>query len=389
MSGKPEWIYKSGGKFFYANGDNLTTEVQSQFAQNAEAVAQQSIQKNSWKQSSDNTPFGMSATAWKANNSWEHYTPKFESISRAKAVGEVYYVLSLPNVSGLFKKDLNSDEEHRIFHKDQIDIAEIRHHPKSKYIAASLRNKDNAHIVVMSNHKFDYKILTDGDVFDSSPSWDQEHGTSILYQSSGIGRDEDGYYAGRTPSSIEQICVKTGEHQTLLEDAEHDLLAPQTDAEGNLYFIRRPMENSNRKLPLHKVALETILIPFRIAKTAYLVVDSISKLTRKKPLANLGPEDKPQQPQKWKNIKGVMVDLSKTKSPKGEDEASIVPHSWKLIKRLKDGSEQVLKTALLDFDVRHDGAILASDGRKILSIIGGKTQTLLKTDGIADEVRWM
>lgn len=53
MSGKPEWIYKSGGKFFYANSENLITEVHSQFAQNAEAVAQQSIEKNAWKSSSD------------------------------------------------------------------------------------------------------------------------------------------------------------------------------------------------------------------------------------------------------------------------------------------------------------------------------------------------
>jgi len=301
----------------------------------------------------------------------------------------VFYILSLPNVSGLFRKDLITNEEQRIFHKNETSLREIRHHPKSTYLAAALHTEQNAHIVMLPNTSSEYRVLTEGDVFDSNPSWDQEKGTSIFYQSFGIGRDDEGNYVGRTSNSIEKICAKTGEQETVLTDPDFDHLAPQTDKQGNLYFIRRPMKNENRKLPLHKVIIEATLVPFRIIKTAYLVVDTISKLTRKKPLANMGPEQSAPKANKWKNIKGTSIDLSKVKTAKGEDHASIVPHSWKLIKRNPQGQEQELASSILDFDVTADGKVLASDGRKIISILDNTITKITYTDGIAEEVRWI
>jgi len=388
MPKTPKWIYRSGGQFFSADSENNISEVFSQFAENAASLAANQREKNSWKNTPAD-PLSGKMPAWNNNNTWDHFTPRYESISRGKKTGEVFYILSLPNVSGLFRKDLTTDEEHRIFHKNETHLREIRHHPKSKFLAATLHSEENAHIVMLSNSNFEYRTLTEGDVFDSNPSWDQEKGTSILYQSCGIGRDDEGHYAGRTSNSIEKICVKTGEQETLLTDSEFDHLSPQTDKLGNLYFIRRPMENENRRLPLHKVILETLLIPFRIVKTAYLVVDSISKLTRKKPLANMGPEQPQPKTNKWRNIKGTNIDLSKIKTPKGEDHASIVPKSWKLIKRDPQGQEQELASAILDFDVSEDGKILASDGKKIISIHDNVTKKITLTEGIAEEVRWV
>lgn len=389
MSDKPKWIYRSGGQFYSADSDNNITQVFSQFAETAADLASDQREKNSWKNGSSSPMSGMMPSAWKTNNNWDHFTPRYESVSRGKQAGEVYYIISLPNVSGLFRKDLITDEEHRIFHKNEVNLREIRHHTKSKFLAATLHSNENAHIVMLSNNSFAYRTLTEGDVYDSNPSWDQEKGTAILYQSCGIGRDDEGHYAGRTAQSIEKICVKTGEQETLLTDSNFDFLSPQTDKLGNLYFIRRPMEDANRRLPLHKVILETVLVPFRMAKTAYLVVDTISKLTRKKPLAEMGPEQKPTNANRWKNIKGSNIDLSKVKTVKGEDHASIVPKSWKLIKRAPNGEELELASAILDFDVTEDSEILASDGRNILSIQDGITTKITTIEGIAEEVRWV
>src|SRR5260370_33911995 len=96
----------------------------------------------------------------------------------------------------------------------------------------------------------------------------------IVFQPDGIARNAQGVAAGRSPFSIQMLALQGGEVSSLVEDPEHDLLAPQMDAEGALYYIRKPYEKPPARVNWLRAPLDFLLFPFRLLNALFHYLNS-------------------------------------------------------------------------------------------------------------------
>src|SRR5205085_9776835 len=110
----------------------------------------------------------------------------------------------------------------------------------------------------------EFTDVTQGDSVDRAPSWIPGSTHELIYQSSGIGRNEQGMHAGVAAARIEKLDVNSGDIVTLLQDEAHDFLDPRMDAAGNLYCIRKPYVPPHSKFNPLRALLDLVLSPFRL-----------------------------------------------------------------------------------------------------------------------------
>jgi len=257
-------------------------------------------------------------------------------------------------------------------------------------LLGSFPHEGQSHIGTLANNTLEYKLYTEGDVFDSAPSWDISNPDLIYYQSSGVGRNQDGYIFGIGPSSIHSLNLETSDQEVVFEDELYDFLIPKPDSKSNLYYLKRPYEQQELNVPWYKALLDIILIPFYFIKGIINIVDGLSKIfSSNKQILHAGP----QQPQnnnlnRWITLKGANIDLHKLKRTKDND-GSVVPKSWQLLCRQANGEVVLVADSVLDFDVSADGDVICTNGYKVFQIKEGKKKQLHKTTSIIEQVRWV
>ena len=65
--------------------------------------------------------------------------------------------------------------------------------------------------------------------------------------------------------------------------------------------------------------------------------------------------------------------------------ASLVPRSWELVSRSRQGSETVLATNVASYDLLADGSVIYSNGRAVFVLgQGGQSTLILKEDLVGD-----
>jgi len=381
--------YISAGHLYLVDDQGEAHEVKSEFAANLEEKAEKIRTKEMWKSGGDSGAMGMSP--WGPGAGWsDDFSVAFTSVSKGKEEGSIYYFLRTPSVGGLFRYEVEEKEERRIFHKEAAYVSDIEHHPKSKFLTGSLSSEEGSNIVMFENSSFGFRPLTEGDSVDALPSWNMEDQVSVVYQSAGLGRDSEGHVVGLAPCSIEQVNVKTGDHQVLLEREEKDLLSPKKTKDGVLYYIERPYEHGATTMSMGKSAKELAMLPFRVAKTGYLIVDSLSKLFRKKPLIESGRKYEHSGKNEKVYLKGAVIDLSKSAKTSGKDDASsVVPSTWVLRTLQADGEGEELANCVLDYDLNDDGEVLYTNGKSIFKGVGSKRKKLFTAKGVIEEVCWL
>jgi hypothetical protein len=356
-------------------GNRIYTDVggdphESEFARQMHDRGVEIHKRNAWKYEGSGARFATGGLPAATTAGAVSPMPTIAHICRGREPGQVLYSLASADVTGVFALDLATGDEQRLFHSNQLRVEEIAPRPAEKTVACSLRaDNGTVDLALLDTGRGGMQTITEGDSVDQAPRWREGHPGELVFMSAGIGRDEQGLYAALGPYSVEHLDLERGTMETLAEDPDHDLLAPQMAGDGTLYFIRRPHERPSGP-SAWQVLRGILLFPMHFFWALFHIVNNFTASMSRKPLLRGGGPD-PQVDERlllW----GQVVDLTERASGKrrkaGGDEAAIVPDSWELVRRPDGGEDEVLATGVLGFDLRPGGTVVYANGAAVFEI---------------------
>jgi len=279
------------------------------------------------------------------------------------------------------------DAEKRLLHKQYLSLEDLRLHPDGhRLLGAQQARNGAANIVVMDDDGSNYRELTSGDTVDTAPAWVPGQADAVLFQSSGLARNQAGYVLALGPASIQMADTAAGSLTMIVEDPGFDFLQPRVGADGFLYFIRRPYETP--QYGMGNVVTDALMFPFRLLRALFHYLNFFSLMYTRKPLITAsGPAV--QADLKEILIKGKRLDAEAAlrTGVQLSGVPSLVPASWQLICRSPQGEEHVLASHVASFDIASDGTILFSNGYGVFALDGpNPPQVLLRDQLIADVI---
>jgi|GraSoi_2013_40cm_1033754.scaffolds.fasta_scaffold07162_3 hypothetical protein len=373
----------SGGKLFYQAPGQELRELQSPHVQAAMERMERSQQLHGWKQG---TAFARSFTGRNPRDGADR-VPIQATSAQFAAHDRVLYFLKDDSFGGLFEYDLKQGIERRLLHKQKLSLEDLRLHPDSRQLLCAQHAKNGtANIVMMDVDGGNYRELTGGDTVDAAPAWVPGEPNLVLFQSSGLARNPDGYVIAHGPTSIQMAATAAGSLTVVLEDPRLDFLQPRVGANGFLYFIRRPYEAP--RYGAKNILTDTLMFPFRLVRALFHYLNFFSLMYARKPLITAsGPML--QADLKEILVKGKRLDAEAAlrSGVRLNGVPSLVPASWQLVCRSPQGEERVLASHVASFDIAADGTILFSNGYGVFALDGANPpQVLLKDKLIADVI---
>lgn len=371
----------SSGNLFYKTDSDEVRQLHSPYIQEMTDRLEKTRERNAWKQ---NTSFGISAGG--NVRQFDGDATRIVATSAHFDNGHILYFLKDDAMGGLFTYDFAGKTENRLLHKQNLNLCDLNLEPASGKILAGSKNKDGtANIVMLDRDGSQMRALTAGDTFDSSPSWASVEEKEILYQSSGLARDERGYVIAQGNASIQQLNMRTGNITPVLEDARFDFMQPRVCGKGDLHFIRRPYEMP--KYATQNFLLDALLFPFRLLRAVFHYLNFFSMMYTRKPLTSAsGPAVNADM--KEIILKGKRIDAEKAlrKESAVNGVPSLVPRSWQLIKRTRQGVEEVLATNVLSYTITAEGSVVYSNGRGVFLLEHGTSPKLILKSDLVDDV---
>lgn len=381
--------YLSTGQLYLRQPGAAERQLESPFAVESQTRAQQRQLNRAWRQSGDETnPFSPSAMLWGGQTGDNGSGPPMRFIAAAptRDPAKLLYLLDMGAVFGLFQYDLGSDQEKRLFHTNRWRGYDLATHPSDGRLAcAVLHEGGSTNIGLLDENGGNLRELTGGDSQDEAPAWvpGQEQ---IVFHSRGIGRDPQGNFAALGTAAVELLDIASGDIKTLVAADDVDYLLPRFDDQARLYCLRRP-HDGGRRYSFGSYLLDIVLLPYRLVRTVFAVVNLISVFTTKKPLSSAGgpQSEKTQAPQvDHMIVRGRLLDLRKANKQapgKADGEAqALAPKDWILLRLAPDGSREELASHVLAFDVTPDGQVVYSDGRNVYHLDPtGKRKRLFST----------
>lgn len=373
----------SNGKLFYQAPGKDLRELQSPHVRNVMERMERHQQMHGWK---EGTAFSTSFTGRNRQQAGDAVGIQAKSAQFA-AHDRVLYFLGDESFGGLFEYDLALDSEKRILHKQNLALDDLRIDAGgSRLLCAQHARNGAANIVMLDADGGNYREITSGDTIDTAPAWvpGQEH--AVLFQTSGIARNEQGYVMAHGPASIQMVDPAAGSLTTIVEDPRYDFMQPRVGTNGFLYFIRRPYEAP--RYGIQHAVVDTLLFPFRMLRAFVHYLNFFSLMYTRKPLITAsGPPG--QADLKDILIKGKRLDaqaaLRSGQALNGVP--SLVPASWQLVCRSPQGDEQVLARNVASFDIAADGTLLFTNGYGVFAMDADRSpQVLLRDRLIADVI---
>lgn len=376
------FAYLSNGLIFYRERDGAVKQVHSLYAQEVADQRERARERHGWKQG---TSFGIAAGG--SMRSFEGGEQSILATSAAFEVdGNLLYFLKDANVGGLFRYETASAKELRLLLKQGLHLCDLSLSPDGAMVAAcSLQSNGLANIALLKNDGSAYRELTGGDSMDTAPTWIPDAPNCLLFQSTGLARNEQGYIVAQGNATIQKLDMDSGRIEVILEDSNFDFLRPRVDPAGNLLFIRRPFELSH--YGFGSMIKDSLLFPFRLLGAVFHYLNFFSLMYARKPLTSANG---PAVQADIKNIllQGRRIDVEKAlrSAPPVQGVPSLVPDSWVLISRNRQGMEQVLATSVASYDVSSDGTLLYSNGQGVFVLDGDGVSRLALTNELVAEV---
>ena len=372
----------SAGKLFCKSGNGAVTQLFSPYIQEIEDRLARSKERNAWK---ENTSFQVSASG-----QMKQFAHDGAGIAVTSALfhkeRSVLYFLKDQGIGGLFSYDLDSGVETRILHKQYLDLADLNLDAAGAKMLCASAGKDGASNIatldIEGNH---FRELTGGDTVDSAPAWIPGDDSAVLYQSAGLARNPAGYVIAQGNISIQKLNMRSGSIEAVLESPQHDFLHPRVSADGHLHFIRRPYETPSYSSG--NLLLDTLLFPFRLLRAVFHYLNFFSLMYSRKPLTGAaGPAV--QADIKDIILKGRRIDAEKALREETAINGivSLVPRTWELVSRNRQGVERVLATNVASYDLMSDGSIVYSNGRAVFMLGAGTQSTLVLKDDLVGDV---
>jgi len=356
----------------FALKDGLAKEFSSPFALEKYEKEKRFFENNSWRGGNDDD--GNPAALMSRQMLWgaraARRAPRKPRMKFVQRVNErYYYVLELSQASGLFYFDLLKNEEIRLFHREVFSPRGV--HVADDYGAVTtVQDEDgSSHIVRLDAEGRQVKQLTSGDCIDENPFLD---GNTILYQSSGIARTQEGIAAVFAPAEILRLHLETGSIETVKAYREFDCLLPKADGKGAVYYIKTPYQSGQVSMGTH--LLDFVLFPYRLAIAILAFLNVFSLFFAKRPLKTSGGPDLAGIDLTKRLLHNKVVDIQQTMRKEGKHVAA--PREWKLI-RLIDGAEEELATNVLWYDVNKEGKIIYTDG---FSVFDGERKKIYQSE---------
>jgi len=385
------WI--SRGRLFVKRGGGDVQEIESDFAKNSLERELRHSNNNAWKDRSG--VWGNMGMAPPGMAPWATVEARrkirFVTAAKGDSAEEIYYVLDLGAVGGLFKYNMELDEETRLVHSQSFTAQDISRHPEDRQIAVSVRRDDGTMGLSINRHDGLYgRLITLSDTIDEAPSWLPDGTRRLLFQSFAIGRNDDGVALGKSTCRIELLDLESEEITKLHEEEHLDLLQPRMTADETVLFIRRPYKSSHREPPtLWEVMQDVFLFPFRLARTFVHLFNFMSMAVSGKPLITPGgPEPQQKADKPFLMLYGQAVDTRRAmEKGAGKDaDRPLVPKEWELVSKTKTGQETVIAQNVLAFDVTTAGDIVYSDGRTIFHIRDGRKPQKIGSGDVIQKV---
>lgn len=379
--------YTSQGKLFYLSEDSPLEQLQSPFGQKIIDQTVRMHQKNEWKTQGPGSHFGGSILWGVDRQNADTIRVNITSATRCPDDNKLYYVLETDSAGGLFVYDYNSNEEKRLFHKEKFKARDLDINRKKKeFVCAQQFPNGTLNIILINEDGTDITTVTEGDSIDECPSWIPGDQRQILFQSTGIARNKDGYAVGRGATTVHALDLDNNLMTAVLEDSRYDFLQPHISVDGFLYYIRRPYER-NQYRPENAI-LDFILFPFRLLRAVFHYLNFFSLVYSQKPLSTASGPKIQTDDLKTIVLKGKVINAEKALNTgvKILGVPSLVPSSWVLIRRDENGYEEVLAKNVSSFDISHDGTIIFSNGYGIFKLDNQKSQQLLLKDKLIEDV---
>jgi len=375
--------YLAGGRIRLKSGDQPPRLIESPYAKGVHERAIRSQQRHAWKSESGAGGFLGGPMIWGKSATDGPAPILTTSLARGSGPGQLIYSLASSSLSAVCESDGLGAEERRLWNDNNRKIEHLHSCPANGHLVFSVRHANGtANIGIMFKGEPGISEVTEGDSVDTAPAWVSGNPRRVVYQSAGVGRNEQGHFMALGPFSIQLLEVDSAEMTTLLEDPQADYLSPRMLEDGTLYFIRRPYREHAKVKPL-RVLKDTLLLPFRLLFAVFQFFNFFSMRYTGRKLSTPPGTPKRDMPMEQMMIWGNLISAQ---AADGEEAADLVPPSWQLIRQRPDSGEEVLASGVLAYDLSADGTIAYSNGNAVfIRRPDGKTERLL-TERLIEQV---
>lgn len=292
------------------------------------------------------------------------------------------YAFSVNETSGIYYKyidDEKNTEAHFLTANDETFLDIVTN--EAGEIAGTVRRDIfTSDVAVFSKNGGDYKTVTGGDSKDENPFF-YENG-ELWFNSYGIGRDMENEFVKYMPSEILRLNLRTMSMDTVLSDEKYSYIKPTLDKQGNLYCIKKPGEEREKR----NIFLEVLMIPVRIVQGIVGFVSMFVEIFAGKPLVDKKGKTR-MGGGAAKNADGkkvfihnhlLNVEEELKRNAKTEDEG-FIPRSWKLIRIRKNDDDfglrydpataEELASGVGDYCLLDENEFVYTNGKRIFSLL--------------------
>ena len=376
------FAFLSNGLVFYRERGGEVKQLHSPYAQEAIDRRERARERHSWKQG---TSFRIGAGG--TTRDFEAADKPLRATAAAfEANGDLLYFLQDEGAGGLFRRVAATGNELRVLHRQSLHLSDLHPAPDGSVLAASSQQSDGvANIVLMASDGSKYRAVTGGDTVDTAPAWIPGAPSRLLFQSAGLARNEQGYIVAQGHATIQMLDMESGSVTPMVENPRFDCLKPRVHPGGDLLFIRRPYEAP--RYGAGSFIVDTLLFPFRLLRALFHYLNFFSLMYTRKPLTSAsGPAM--QADLKEILLQGRRIDAEKALRSEQPVHGvpSLVPSTWELIGRARDGAERVLATNVASYDISPDGTVVYSNGRGVFVLGQDGSATLALKDELIAEI---
>ena len=282
------------------------------------------------------------------------------------------YAATLETDCAIYTKNLKNPDDVDIYITRLVNtrIYHMDYDPADKLIVVSASDGYiEKHLALCGEEKANYRMITEGDCVDITPSFSRKDNKMIYFSSAGfyVDKKKGAIYSNYAICSFDLIL---NELNDVFSDEKYDFIYPRQMADGKLYCIRRPRQQSgNNGISL----LDIVLAPFRFLRAVFGWANFFSQrytgesLTKGKSGPN--PAKNMEKSEREVFIEDNLINAEKTfkeNSLAGEKYPGIAPKNWELVSLGTDGSVEVIKRGVLNYTFDSNGLLIYSNGKYIL-----------------------